>query len=82
MGQVATMPEKTRKGKKQSEIELLTRIAEILSAKRRRELLDFAKFLSEADEDRILASMIAEVSDDKVYSREEAIRIYAEMKGK
>jgi len=49
MGQVSTMPEKTRKDKKQSEIELLTRIAGILPTKRRRELLDFAEFLIETE---------------------------------
>ena len=82
MGQVATMIEKKRTNGKRSEIELISRIAEILPAKRRRELLDFAQFLSDAEEDKFLAQMIAEVSDDEVYSREEAIRIYAEMKGK
>ncbi len=79
MGQVATMPEKTRKGKKQSEIELLTRIAGILSAKQRRELLDFARFLTEDKEDAIFIELLNEAEKAKRYSRKEAKKRYAEI---
>jgi len=79
MGQVAAMPERTKKGKKQSDIELLTRIAGILSVHRRRELLDFAKFLTEAEEDRIFVELLNEAEKAKRYSRTEAKKRYAEI---